>query len=94
MKRISIAFAAAAAFLATQAYADVNVDTQDLDGDGRVTFEEFLESHDASIARNQAFIDRHRPVFDNADANNDGFVDANESQGSGGKSKTGEDKKS
>lgn len=89
MKRTLILLSAAAAFLTTQAIADVNVNTQDLDGDGKVTFEEFLESHDAGITRNQAFIDRHRPVFDGADVNKDGFVDASESQGSGGKSKDG-----
>lgn len=94
MKRILITLAAAAAFLATQANADVNVTVQDIDGDGRVTFEEFLESHDESIVRNQAFVDRHRSVFDNADVNNDGFVDASESQGAGGKSKGAGGKKS
>lgn len=94
MKRTFLALSITAFCTATMASADVNVATQDADGDGKVTFEEFLESHDASIARNQAFIDRHKPVFDNADANDDGFVDASESQGSGGKSKTGKaDKK-
>jgi hypothetical protein len=93
MKRILKTLAVAAFFLTTQAHADVNVATQDIDGDGRVTFKEFLESHDAGFARNEAFINRHRPVFDNADVNNDGFVDASESQGSGGKSKVGGDKK-
>lgn len=89
MRRTLILLAVTAAFSTSQASADVSVSTQDLDGDGRVTFEEFIESHDAGIARNQAFIDRHRPVFDGADVNKDGFVDAGESQGSSGKPKLG-----
>ncbi len=93
MKRTFVMASTAAVLIAAQANADVNVATQDLDGDGKVTFEEFLESHNAGITRNQAFIDRHRPVFDGADTNKDGFVDASESQGSGGKPKAGESQK-
>jgi len=93
MKRAFAILSAAALFVATQAHADVNVATQDLDGDGKVTFEEFLESHNAGITRNQEFIDRHKPVFDGADTNKDGYVDTSESQGSGGKTKSGESKK-
>lgn len=94
MKQILLALSIPAFCTASMARADVNVTAQDIDGDGKVTFEEFLESHEAGIARNQAFIDRHRPIFDGADVNNDGFVDARESQGTGGKAKTGEaDKK-
>lgn len=88
MKRILLALSIPTICAATVVSADVNVITQDADGDGRVTFEEFLESHDAGIARNQTFIDRHQPIFDSADVNNDGFVDASESQGTGGKAKT------
>lgn len=88
MKITSILFTVASLFAATTASADVSVKTQDLNADGKVTFEEFLNSHDASYARNQAFTDRHKSIFDNADVNNDGVVDANESQGgSSGKSK-------
>lgn len=89
MKRILLALSIPALCAATVASADVNVATQDANGDGMVTFEEFLESHDAGIARNQAFIDRHRPIFDGTDVNSDGFVDASESQGTGGKVKSG-----
>lgn len=89
MKRIFFALSIPAICAATMASADVNVATQDIDGDGMVTFEEFLESHDAGIARNQAFITRHQSIFDGADVNKDGFVDASESQGAGGKAKTG-----
>lgn len=89
MKHVFLALSIPAFFAATMASADVNVATQDIDGDGMVTFEEFLESHNSGIARNQAFIDRHRPIFDGADVNNDGFVDASESQGTGGKVKKG-----
>jgi hypothetical protein len=87
MKLHTILITTSVLFAATMAVADVNIKTQDLNGDGKVTFEEFLGSHDASIARNQAFIDRHKPIFDAADQNNDGVVDASESQG-------GTDKKS
>ena len=94
MKRIFLALSIPALFAATIASADVNVTSQDADGDGRLTLDEFLESHDAGIARNQAFTDRHRSIFDNADVNGDGFVDGSESQGTGGKTKTGKaDKK-
>lgn len=94
MKRILLTLSIPAIFAATVVSADVNVAAQDADGDGRVTFEEFLDSHDAGIDRTQAFIDRHQPIFDSADVNNDGFVDASESQGAGGKVKTGKaDKK-
>lgn len=94
MKRILLAISIPAIGAAAVASAEVNVAAQDADGDGKVTFEEFLESHDAGITRKQAFIDRHQPIFDSADVNNDGFVDASESQGAGGKLKTGKaDKK-
>jgi Ca2+-binding EF-hand superfamily protein len=72
------------------AQADVNVSTQDLNGDGTVTFEEFIDSHDSSIAHTDAFLARHRQVFDGADTNSDGVVDAGESQGgTTGKQKRG-----
>lgn len=94
MKRIYLALSIPAIYAATVASAEVNVITQDANGDGKVTFEEFIESHDAGITRNQAFIDRHQPIFESADVNNDGFVDTSESQGSGGKVKSGKaDKK-
>lgn len=93
MKRLLKILPVTVIFLATQSNADVNVKMQDLNGDGKVSFEEFLESHNASITRNAAFIERHRPIFDTADINKDGFVDSGESQGPSGKSKANKSKK-
>ncbi len=63
------------------ARADVSTETQDLNNDGVVTFEEFMDSHDTGIARTQAFVDRHKGIFDAADTNGDEVVDQSESQG-------------
>lgn len=72
------------------AHADVSTQTQDLNGDGTVTFEEFIDSHATGIERTQAFVDRHRSIFDAADTNGDAVVDDSESQGgAAGKSKKG-----
>ncbi len=89
MKRSFILAAAMTLIAASGARSDVSVASQDLNKDGKVTFEEFVESHDAGIARNDAFIKRHRAVFDSADTNGDGVVDAAESQGGKAKKKAG-----
>lgn len=85
-----LAAAAMIAMGANTANADVHVDVHDQNGDGVVTFQEVVDFHDSSISRSQAFMDRHRAVFDGADANKDGVVDRSESQGdgSGGKTKS------
>ncbi len=77
------------------ASADVSVDKQDLNKDGVVTFQEVIDSHPKSIKRTQAFMDRHRKIFEGADTNGDNSVDRSESQGgSTGKTKTKDGKKS
>ncbi len=77
------------ALSASTAHADVSTDTQDLNGDGVVTFQEFIDSHATGIERTQAFVDRHRSIFDAADTNGDEVVDHSESQGGvAGKSKS------
>lgn len=63
------------------ARANVSTQTQDLNSDGVVTFQEFIDSHADGIKRTQAFIDRHRSIFDAADTNGDEVVDHSESQG-------------
>lgn len=83
--------AAIAVLFSSSASADVSVESQDSNGDGKVTFQEFLDSHPKSIARNQSFVDRHQSVFTNADSNGDGVVDQSESQG-GASGKTKESK--
>ncbi|UWQ74155.1 EF-hand domain-containing protein [Leisingera sp. M658] len=94
-KALLIVAAGTLAFGASAAYADVSTETQDLNGDGVVTFEEFVDSHAAGIARTQAFLDRHRGIFDAADTNGDGVVDQSESQGGAtGKVKAKNTKKS
>ena len=71
------------------ARADVSTDTQDLNGDGVVTFQEFIDSHATGIERTQAFVDHHRSIFSAADTNGDEVVDHSESQGgAAGKPKT------
>lgn len=71
------------------AHADVSTKTQDLNSDGVVTFQELMDSHATGIERTQAFVDRHKKIFDGADTNGDGVVDSSESQdGAAGKPKT------
>ena len=90
-----IVAAGAVVFGASSVHADVSTGTHDLNGDGVVTFEEMLEYHPADIHRTQEFMDRHRSIFDGADTNGDGVVDASESQGGGaGKTKIKGAKKS
>ncbi|MGZ0189971.1 MAG: hypothetical protein ACKVH0_18535 [Alphaproteobacteria bacterium] len=84
-----IAAVAITTLSASIARADVSVDTQDLNSDGVVTLQEVIDSHGSGIARTPAFMERHRKIFEGADANSDGVVDRSESQGgSNGKSKT------
>jgi len=84
MRLVQLAIiAGSVVFAATMVLADVSTETHDLNQDGVVTFEEMLEYHPAGIDRTQAFIDRHRIIFDGADTNGDGVVDASENQGGG-----------
>ncbi|MFA3920523.1 hypothetical protein [Ruegeria hyattellae] len=96
MRFVQLAFTAGGVvFAAAVAHADVSTETHDLNQDGVVTFEEMLEYHPAGIDRTQEFIDRHRIIFDGADTNGDGVVDASENQGIGaGKTKVKGAKKS
>ncbi len=79
---------------AINAHADVHVDVHDADGDGVVTFQEVVDYHGPGISRSQAFMDRHRAIFDGADTNGDGVVDRSESQGDGSGNKAKSKKKS
>lgn len=88
MKKLFISMASFAAFSGA-ASADISVNVHDLDGNGTVTLQEVIDFHDASITRSEAFLTRHTNMFEAADVNGDGVVDASESQDGTGSMKKG-----
>lgn len=80
--------AASLVALAGTAAADVSVRVHDLNKNGTVTLQEVIDFHDPAITRSDAFLARHKAMFEAADVNGDGVVDASESQdGTGAKKK-------
>lgn len=79
MKKLAVCMASLFA-LTNIAAADVSVKVHDLNSDGSVTLQEVIDFHDPAITRTDAFLARHKAMFEAADVNSDGVVDASESQ--------------
>lgn len=88
MKKLAVCMASLFVLTST-AIADVSVKVHDLNGDGTVTLQEVIDFHDSSIARTDAFLARHKAIFEATDVNGDGVVDAGESQNRAGSKKNG-----
>ncbi len=88
MNNLAACLASFMAFTNT-AYADISVKIHDLNGNGTVTLQEVIDFHDSSINRTEAFIARHKAMFEATDINGDGVVDASESQDGTGSKKNG-----
>lgn len=88
IKKLAVSMASLFALTCT-ASADVSVKVHDLNSDGTVTLQEVIDFHDPAITRSEAFLARHKAMFEAADVNKDGVVDASESQDGTGSTKKG-----